>query len=151
MIVFSLKEDIVEFGVGGLELSGLLFELLESVDGVIQKLVKTFAFVFVFGSLLLELFQLNYKLSITVIERLLFCSCCKSLFFSIYLFEAIIEAISVSLFSHILFSVEFSLTVSSICTVTLWICIFRLSTSLLMSDIFFLFISISSRLHPNFC
>lgn len=29
----------------------------------------------------------------TVIERLLFCSCCNSLFFSIYLFEAIIEAI----------------------------------------------------------
>lgn len=56
MIFFSLKENVIEFSVGGLELSGLLFELLKGVDGVIQKFVKTLTFVFVFGSLLLELF-----------------------------------------------------------------------------------------------
>jgi hypothetical protein len=32
VIFFGLKENIVKFGVGGLELSGLLFELFEGVD-----------------------------------------------------------------------------------------------------------------------
>jgi hypothetical protein len=56
VILFGLKENVVKFGVGRLELSGLLFELLQSVNGVIQKFVKSFAFVFVFGSLFFELF-----------------------------------------------------------------------------------------------
>lgn len=47
------------------------------------------------------------------------------------------DAISLSLFSHILFSVAFSLIVSSICTDALWICIFKASISLRSSVIVF--------------
>jgi hypothetical protein len=32
VIFFGLKENVVKFGVGGLKLSGLLFELFEGVD-----------------------------------------------------------------------------------------------------------------------
>ena len=55
VIFFGLKENVVKFGVGGLKLSGLLFELFEGVDWIVQEFVKSFTFVLVFGSLLLKL------------------------------------------------------------------------------------------------
>ena len=75
-------------------------------------------------------------------ERFLFSSVWTSLFLSISRLEAMRALISDSRLSHIRFKVEFYLTVSSIWTLTLWICIFRLSTSFLNSVRFFFDISI---------
>lgn len=52
VVFFGLEENVVEFGVGGFELACFFFELFKSVDRVIEKLVKTLTFVFVFCSLL---------------------------------------------------------------------------------------------------
>lgn len=59
VVLLGLHQDVVELGVGSLEVPGILLQLLQGVDALVQKFVEPFALVFVFVPLLLELLELD--------------------------------------------------------------------------------------------
>lgn len=76
MIFFCLKQHVFQLGVGGLQLSGLLLQLLESGEVIIKKFIESFAFILILGAFFLELFELN-KIKGTLMAKFLFSSCCN--------------------------------------------------------------------------
>lgn len=61
MVLFGLEKNVFQLGVGRLQLPGLLLQLLESGEVIIEQLIQSFAFILVLGPFLLELFELNKK------------------------------------------------------------------------------------------
>ncbi len=59
MVLLGLEENILQLSVGRLDVSGLLFQLLESVYALIQELVQSLTLVLVFVPFFLQLLELN--------------------------------------------------------------------------------------------
>jgi hypothetical protein len=69
VILLSLQEHVLQFAIGGFKLSCLLLKLFEGGEAIVQHFVQSFTLTLIFGSFLLELFEIHREASVFLLLK----------------------------------------------------------------------------------